>query len=91
MVCTLHLLKTSLSHFNLILGAQGVAQNGTTAFMTSVRDLCRRSGNDWYRIYLVRKICRQYGVEFVQKLLRVDEVRWLFPDKVLHQVRLPTM
>ncbi|TNN72678.1 E3 ubiquitin-protein ligase rnf213-alpha [Liparis tanakae] len=58
---------------------------GTTAFLTSVENLCRRSGNDWYRVYLIRKICSQHGVEFVLKLLKVDEMRWLFPEEVLQK------
>jgi len=60
--------------------------SGTTAFLTSVENLCRRSGNDWYRVYLIRKICSQHGVEFVLKLLKVDEMRWLFPEEVLQKV-----
>uniref|UniRef100_A0AAZ3REY3 RING-type E3 ubiquitin transferase n=1 Tax=Oncorhynchus tshawytscha TaxID=74940 RepID=A0AAZ3REY3_ONCTS len=60
--------------------------NGVAAFLTSVVELCRRSGNDWYRVYLIRKICSQRGVEFVQKLLKVADIRWLFPAEVLQQV-----
>uniref|UniRef100_UPI0037E8EFFF E3 ubiquitin-protein ligase rnf213-alpha n=1 Tax=Semicossyphus pulcher TaxID=241346 RepID=UPI0037E8EFFF len=65
--------------------AQERGQSGTTAFLTSVVNLCRRSGNSWYRVYLIRKICSQHGVEFVLKLLKVDDVRWLFPEEVLHK------
>ncbi|KAI1884420.1 hypothetical protein AGOR_G00226220 [Albula goreensis] len=61
------------------------AQNGVPAFLGSVRDLCKRSRNDWYRVYLIRKICSQKGVEFVQKLQEVHELKWLFPDEMLHQ------
>ncbi|CAB1350129.1 unnamed protein product [Coregonus sp. 'balchen'] len=64
-------------------GSQEESPNGVAAFLTSVVDLCRRSGNDWYRVYLIRKICSQRGVEFVQKLLKVADVRWLFPAEVL--------
>ncbi|KAM4598338.1 E3 ubiquitin-protein ligase rnf213-alpha-like [Polymixia lowei] len=60
-------------------------QGGTAAFLDSVVDLCRRSQNDWYRVYLIRKICSQYGVEYVQKLLAADQARWLFPGEVLQQ------
>uniref|UniRef100_A0AAQ5Y0G2 RING-type E3 ubiquitin transferase n=1 Tax=Amphiprion ocellaris TaxID=80972 RepID=A0AAQ5Y0G2_AMPOC len=60
-------------------------QRGTTAFLTSVVNLCRQSGNDWYRIYLIRKICSQHGVEFVLKLLKVDQMSWLFPEEVLQK------
>ncbi|XP_022072402.1 E3 ubiquitin-protein ligase rnf213-alpha [Acanthochromis polyacanthus] len=64
-------------------GSQEGDQSGTTAFLTSVVNLCRQSGNDWYRVYLIRKICSQHGVEFVLKLLKVDQMSWLFPEEVL--------
>ncbi|MED6260783.1 hypothetical protein ATANTOWER_028724, partial [Ataeniobius toweri] len=60
-------------------------QNGTAAFLDSVVNLCRRSRNDWYRVYLIRKICSQHGVEFVQKLLRRGQMSWLFPEEVQQQ------
>ncbi|CDQ98773.1 unnamed protein product, partial [Oncorhynchus mykiss] len=66
-------------------GSQEESPNGVAAFLTSVVELCRRSGNDWYRVYLIRKICSQRGVEFVQKLLKVADIRWLFPAEVLQQ------
>uniref|UniRef100_A0A3Q2E155 RING-type E3 ubiquitin transferase n=1 Tax=Cyprinodon variegatus TaxID=28743 RepID=A0A3Q2E155_CYPVA len=65
---------------NLIIG-----QNETMAFLDSVINLCRRSGNDWYRVYLIRKICRQHGVEFVQKIQRKAQMGWLFPEEVQTQ------
>lgn len=58
----------------------------TTAFMTSVVNLCRQSKNDWYRVYLIRKISSQYGVEFALKLLRDKEMSWLFPKEALLKV-----
>ncbi|XP_035510465.1 E3 ubiquitin-protein ligase rnf213-alpha [Morone saxatilis] len=60
-------------------------QSGTTAFLSSVVNLCRHSGNNWYRVYLIRKICSQHGVEFVLKLLKVEEMCWLFPEEVLQK------
>ncbi|XP_044037270.1 E3 ubiquitin-protein ligase rnf213-alpha [Siniperca chuatsi] len=65
--------------------AQDSSKSGTTAFLTSVVNLCRHSGNNWYRVYLIRKICSQHGVEFVQKLLTVDKMSWLFPEEVLRK------
>lgn len=65
--------------------AQDTVHGGTAAFLASVVNLCRRSENDWYRVYLIRKICSQHGVEFVLKLLTVDNMRWLFPDEVLQK------
>lgn len=55
----------------------------TKAFLDSVEALCRNSGNEWYRVYLVRKIGSQFGVAFVSKLLNVDAVQWLFPGQIL--------
>ncbi|XP_070836494.1 E3 ubiquitin-protein ligase rnf213-alpha [Chaetodon trifascialis] len=66
-------------------GAEKSGQSGTTAFLTSVVNLCRRSGNNWYRVYLIRKICSQHGVEFVLKLLKEDTMSWLFPEEVLQK------
>ncbi|KAM4716889.1 E3 ubiquitin-protein ligase rnf213-alpha-like [Anableps anableps] len=63
-------------------GSPEGGQNGAAAFLDSVVNLCRRSGNDWYRVYLIRKICSQHGVEFVQKLLRQRQMSWLFPEEV---------
>ncbi|XP_038557039.1 E3 ubiquitin-protein ligase rnf213-alpha [Micropterus salmoides] len=65
--------------------AQESGKSGTTAFLTSVMKLCRFSGNNWYRVYLIRKICSQHGLEFVQKLLTMDNMSWLFPEEVLQK------
>ncbi|XP_072224665.1 E3 ubiquitin-protein ligase rnf213-alpha [Leuresthes tenuis] len=71
-------------------GSQECGQGGTTAFLQSVVNLCRRSGNNWYRVYLIRKICSQHGVEFVQKLLKMDQMHWVFPEEVLQQSKEDT-
>uniref|UniRef100_A0A8C1YEU9 RING-type E3 ubiquitin transferase n=1 Tax=Cyprinus carpio TaxID=7962 RepID=A0A8C1YEU9_CYPCA len=39
--------------------------------------------NDWYRVYLIRKICSLHGIEYVQKLLPQEGFRWLFPQEIL--------
>lgn len=64
---------------------------GTNDFLGSVVNLCQRTRNDWYRVYLIRKIGRDHGVEFVLKLLKVKEVRWLFPEEVLLKVAFFTV
>ncbi|XP_049324067.1 E3 ubiquitin-protein ligase rnf213-alpha isoform X2 [Astyanax mexicanus] len=56
---------------------------GLAVFLISVVELCTRSGNDWYRVYLIRKICSLKGVEYVQKCLYEEKFRWLFPQEVL--------
>ncbi|XP_040919421.1 E3 ubiquitin-protein ligase rnf213-alpha isoform X2 [Toxotes jaculatrix] len=57
----------------------------TTSFLTSVMNLCKHSGNDWYRVYLIRKICSQHGVDFVMKLREGDQMHWLFPEEALQE------
>lgn len=74
-----------------LTAAQESGQSGTAAFLTSVVNLCVHSGNNWYRVYLIRKICSQHGVEFVMKLLKEDNLRWLFPEEVLQKVQLSTL
>ncbi|KAF4115229.1 hypothetical protein G5714_002718 [Onychostoma macrolepis] len=64
-------------------GAQDDPSSVIPGFLNSVTDLCSQSSNDWYRVYLIRKICSLHGVEYVQKLLPQKEFRWLFPEEVL--------
>ncbi|XP_043106269.1 E3 ubiquitin-protein ligase rnf213-alpha-like isoform X2 [Puntigrus tetrazona] len=52
-------------------------------FLDSVTSLCCQIKNDWYRVYLIRKISSHYGVEYVQKLLTQEEFKWLFPQEIL--------
>lgn len=74
--------------FQNIPEAEKRDDDGITAFLTSVVNLCQHSGNDWYRVYLIRKISSQHGVEFILKLLKVDSMNWLFPEEVLQKVEL---
>ncbi|CAL8311059.1 unnamed protein product [Arctogadus glacialis] len=66
-------------------GTQREGQASITDFLGAVVKLCIQSNNDWFRVYLIRKICTQHGVEFVQSLLKVEAVHWLFPEEVLQQ------
>ncbi|CAL8274226.1 unnamed protein product [Lota lota] len=66
-------------------GAQREGQAGITAFLAAVGKLCSQSNNDWFRVYLIRKICNQHGMEFVQRLLKVEGVQWVFPKEVHQQ------
>ncbi|XP_077086723.1 E3 ubiquitin-protein ligase rnf213-alpha [Siphateles boraxobius] len=67
----------------LVNRGAGAAECVHDEFLKSVVDLCCRSRNDWYRVYLIRKICSLHGVEYVQKLLPQDRFRWLFPQEIL--------
>ncbi|KAM8945658.1 LOW QUALITY PROTEIN: E3 ubiquitin-protein ligase RNF213 [Pelodytes ibericus] len=51
-------------------------------FLQHVMNLCAQSGNDWYRIYLIRRLANQHGVEAVQKLFKDQKNRWIFPVQI---------
>ncbi|XP_072001709.1 E3 ubiquitin-protein ligase RNF213-like isoform X2 [Engystomops pustulosus] len=48
-------------------------------FLDCVKKLCSSSGNDWYRIYLIRKLANLYGIDTVQRHFKDPEFGWLFP------------
>lgn len=55
-------------------------------YLRQVEDFCTKARNDWYRVYLVRKLTDQHGMEFVQSLSRPGHwARWVFPKEVLEQ------
>ncbi|XP_054875809.1 E3 ubiquitin-protein ligase rnf213-alpha-like [Poeciliopsis prolifica] len=54
-------------------------------FQNMVKRLCEDSGNDWYRVYLIRKISELQGVEQVQSLAKETEFSWLFPEEIKKQ------
>ncbi|XP_032428579.1 E3 ubiquitin-protein ligase rnf213-alpha-like isoform X2 [Xiphophorus hellerii] len=54
-------------------------------FQNMVIRLCEESGNDWYRVYLIRKISGLQGVEQVQSLAKQTEFSWLFPEEIKKQ------
>ncbi|XP_063149004.1 E3 ubiquitin-protein ligase RNF213 [Candoia aspera] len=41
--------------------------------------------NNWYRIYLVRKLTNKYGLEFTQKLLNNHQYHWVFPSEIIKE------
>uniref|UniRef100_A0A8C0FVX5 RING-type E3 ubiquitin transferase n=1 Tax=Bubo bubo TaxID=30461 RepID=A0A8C0FVX5_BUBBB len=48
-------------------------------YLANVRVFCNLTKNNWHRVYLVRKIASQYGMEFAQKLVREAQFNWVFP------------
>ncbi|XP_059932789.1 E3 ubiquitin-protein ligase rnf213-alpha-like isoform X2 [Gadus macrocephalus] len=66
-------------------GAQSEGQASIKDFLAAVMALCSQSNNDWFRVYLIRKIGKEHGVEFVQSLLKVEGVHWVFPKEVLQK------
>nr|XP_045015373.1 E3 ubiquitin-protein ligase RNF213 [Jaculus jaculus] len=55
-------------------------------FLEHVEQFCSRVKNDWHRVYLVRKLSSQLGLEFVQSFSRQGHpCQWIFPRDVLVQ------
>lgn len=55
-------------------------------FLKHVEQFCTRVNNDWHRVYLVRKLSSQRGMEFVQSFSRQGHpYQWVFPREVLAQ------
>ncbi|XP_071430029.1 E3 ubiquitin-protein ligase RNF213 isoform X2 [Pithys albifrons albifrons] len=65
---------------------QGQAQE-KQRYLANVREFCTLSRNDWHRVYLVRRIASQYGMEFAQKLVTEPRYTWVFPEEILRQVQ----
>ncbi|XP_060889951.1 E3 ubiquitin-protein ligase rnf213-alpha-like [Labrus mixtus] len=59
--------------------------DGAEDFLNTVIKLCQDSRNDWYRVYLIRKLSRRHGVEFVQTLVKEPKFTWLFPAEIRQQ------
>lgn len=56
-------------------------------YLANVNAFCSLTKNNWHRVYLVRKIANQYGMEFAQKLVTEAQFNWVFPAEILQQVR----
>ncbi|KAK4812085.1 hypothetical protein QYF61_026917 [Mycteria americana] len=56
-------------------------------YLANVRMFCSLAKNNWHRVYLVRKIASQYGMEFAQKLVTEARFNWVFPVEILQQVQ----
>ncbi|XP_035863121.1 E3 ubiquitin-protein ligase rnf213-alpha-like [Sander lucioperca] len=71
------LISDSLSDNNVPDGAED--------FLNMVIKFCEDSGNDWYRVYLIRKLSEWEGVESVQTLVKQPQFSWLFPTEIHQQ------
>ncbi|KAI5277308.1 hypothetical protein MUG91_G144n75 [Manis pentadactyla] len=56
------------------------------SYLGQVRYFCTEAGNDWFRVYLVRKLTSQQGMECVQSFSRQGHpAQWVFPKEVIAQ------
>ncbi|XP_041646892.1 E3 ubiquitin-protein ligase rnf213-alpha-like isoform X2 [Cheilinus undulatus] len=69
----------------LTLAAQLISDSLSEEFLKMVSEFCEKSGNDWYRVYLIRKLSERRGVEFVQTLVKQTNFSWLFPAEIRQQ------
>ncbi|XP_071287737.1 E3 ubiquitin-protein ligase RNF213-like isoform X2 [Agelaius tricolor] len=56
-------------------------------YLKKVEKFCSLAENDWHRVYLVRRISSQHGMEFAQKLVTEPRFSWVFPAEILQQVQ----
>ncbi|XP_060108019.1 E3 ubiquitin-protein ligase RNF213-like [Heteronotia binoei] len=63
--------------------ANGSKDNEKMIYLQRVMQFCRL--NDWYKIYFVRKITNQYGLEFTQSLSKEQQYHWIFPTEIIQQ------
>ncbi|XP_047401153.1 E3 ubiquitin-protein ligase RNF213 isoform X1 [Sciurus carolinensis] len=55
-------------------------------YLRHVEQFCTRVGDDWHRVYLVRRLASLRGMEFVQSLSRQGhQCQWVFPKGVITQ------
>ncbi|XP_018410445.1 PREDICTED: E3 ubiquitin-protein ligase RNF213-like [Nanorana parkeri] len=59
-------------------------------YLRCVEDLCSQSGNDWYRVYLIRKLANLEGIDMVQRHFKDPKFRWLFPREMLQKTDTET-
>ncbi|MEE6515818.1 hypothetical protein FKM82_024889 [Ascaphus truei] len=69
----------------LLTEAHTQGTNKNEEFLQNVKDLCTQSSNDWYRVYLIRKLANQYGMVTVQKLFKDRNYSWLFPPQIIQK------
>lgn len=56
------------------------------SYLGQVQYFCAEAGNDWFRVYLVRKLTSQQGMECVQSFSRQGHpAQWVFPKEVIAQ------
>ncbi|XP_060127041.1 E3 ubiquitin-protein ligase RNF213-like [Zootoca vivipara] len=54
-------------------------------YLEKVKQFCSQIQNDWYRVYLIRTLTKQHGMEFTQRLSNESEFNWIFPAEIIQQ------
>ncbi|XP_006869704.1 PREDICTED: E3 ubiquitin-protein ligase RNF213 [Chrysochloris asiatica] len=70
--------------FELHAGS-GIAEE-KQRYLQQVQHFCIKAKNDWFRVYLVRRLANQHTMEFVQRFARRGHpAQWVFPKEVIVQ------
>ncbi|XP_056089655.1 E3 ubiquitin-protein ligase rnf213-beta [Rhinichthys klamathensis goyatoka] len=56
--------------------------------LEQVKAVCEYCDNDWYRVYLLRALNRQAGMDCLQALINSTDYEWIFPAEILLLHRL---
>lgn len=54
-------------------------------YLLQVKAVCEYSGNDWYRVYLLRALHRLSGMDCILSLMNSPAWRWVFPPELLRR------
>ncbi|XP_028976279.2 E3 ubiquitin-protein ligase rnf213-beta isoform X3 [Esox lucius] len=69
--------------------ASGSGNSVEAQYLSQVKAVCQYGGNDWYRVFLLRTINRQAGIDCLLSLMNTASPWvWAFPPEVLRLQRL---
>ncbi|XP_029943449.1 E3 ubiquitin-protein ligase rnf213-beta [Salarias fasciatus] len=68
--------------------AQGVEAGEAAPYLQQVSAVCRYSGNDWLRVYLLRALHRRSGMDCILSLMNSATWSWLFPPQLIRLQKL---
>ncbi|XP_062976188.1 E3 ubiquitin-protein ligase RNF213-like [Elgaria multicarinata webbii] len=71
--------------FELHGTSDGSKETEKKLYLQRVMEFCCQIQNDWCRVYLVRKLTNQYGMEFTQRLSSERQCHWIFPSEIIQQ------
>ncbi|KAK2820122.1 hypothetical protein Q5P01_023081 [Channa striata] len=72
--------------------AQVGSEQLAAQYLEQVRAVCEYSGNDWYRVYLLRALHRFSGMDCILSLMNRAAWSWIFPADFLRLQRMiPTI
>ncbi|XP_047465467.1 E3 ubiquitin-protein ligase rnf213-beta [Mugil cephalus] len=57
-------------------------------YLQQVKAVCEYSGNDWFRVYLLRALNRYSSTDYILTLMNSPAWRWVFPAELLRLQRM---